>query len=343
MSQHRTQTGAMNALRNILGVRKGTRVIVITDNETLNIAKIFITGAESLGANTILYSLPLGRPLKEVPAGLLELIEQQQKDKKDTTDLVFLNTFLGIGDETPMRLSLLKRETDTGARVGHAPGIDERMMNEGPMNVDYKALAVSARALIERFKNATRVRITSSLGTDIVLNIENRAFMTDVEVMKGSMGNLPAGEIWCAPVEDSADGVIMADGSVGDLGQIEKPIKLTVAAGKLTELSGGTKTFMKKLMPLLDVDEGARIIGELGIGLNPGARITGNLLEDEKAGETAHIAFGFNLDMPGGKNGSKTHRDFLFLQPTIEVTFKNGKEAILMKDGRFTFEPAECR
>ena len=336
MSQQKTKTGAMNALSNILAVRKGTKVIVIADKETLNVANAFINGAESLGANTILYLLPPGRPLKEVPVGLLELIEQQQKDN---SDLVFLNTFSGIGEETPLRLLLLKRESDSGARVGHAPGIDDRMMTEGPMNVDYKALAIEARLSMKRFENAKQVRITSPSGTDIVLNIENRAFETDVEVPKGSMGNLPAGEIWCAPVEDSADGLIFADGSVGDLGRVEKPIKLTVSGGKLTELSGGTREFMKKLMPLLDVDEEARIVGELGIGLNPSARITGNLLEDEKAGGTAHIAFGFNLDMPGGKNKSKTHRDFLFLLPTMEVTITNGKKSTVMKDGKFTLGP----
>jgi leucyl aminopeptidase (aminopeptidase T) len=70
----------------------------------------------------------------------------------------------------------------------------------------------------------------------------------------------------------------------------------------------------------------ARVIGELGIGVNPKARITGNLLEDEKAGKTAHIAFGNNENMPGGKNNSKTHRDFLFHSPTLTVTYSDGSE-----------------
>ena len=77
----------------------------------------------------------------------------------------------------------------------------------------------------------------------------------------------------------------------------------------------------------------AGIIGELGIGLNPGARLTGNLLEDEKAGKTAHIAFGNNTEMPNGKNKSKTHRDFLFYNPTFEVEYTDGTKKILIKDG----------
>lgn len=60
------------------------------------------------------------------------------------------------------------------------------------------------------------------------------------------------------------------------------------------------------------MDEEARIIGELGIGLNPGAKLSGILLEDEKALKTVHIAFGNNENMDGVQNKSITHRDFLF-------------------------------
>ena len=268
MEQKRMNTGIMNALSAVLAVRNGTKVIIITDNEKLNIAKAIFNSAESLGADTKIYSLPLSRPLKEVPLELLQVIEQHRRNVKDS---VFINAFSGLGEETPMRVSLIQKEMEIGARVGHAPGINERMIVQGPMNVDYKALVVIARTLIRRFEGAKSVWITSPSGTHIVLNIENRAFETDVEVMNGSVGNLPAGEVWCAPIEDGADGIIVSDGSVGDLGPVKKPIKLTVNRGKLIKLSGGTQTFMNKLKLLLDVAQEARIIGELGIGLNPGA------------------------------------------------------------------------
>ena len=77
----------------------------------------------------------------------------------------------------------------------------------------------------------------------------------------------------------------------------------------------------------------ASVVGELGIGLNPRARLTGNLLEDEKAGKTAHIAFGHNTDMPNGVNDSKTHRDFLFYNPTFEVEYLDGSKKTIIKDG----------
>ena len=71
-------------------------------------------------------------------------------------------------------------------------------------------------------------------------------------------------------------------------------------------------------------DANAAIIGELGIGLNPGARLVGNMLEDEKALRTAHIAFGSNEGMPGGLNRSAMHIDYLFHRPTITATRTDG-------------------
>ncbi|MBM4388261.1 MAG: aminopeptidase, partial [Deltaproteobacteria bacterium] len=88
-----------------------------------------------------------------------------------------------------------------------------------------------------------------------------------------------------------------------------------------------------KVKEYLNIDSEASVIGELGIGLNPGARLVGNLLEDEKAFKTAHIAFGNNEDMPGGRNRSKTHRDFLFREPTFVVKYKDGSEKVLIENG----------
>jgi leucyl aminopeptidase (aminopeptidase T) len=84
---------------------------------------------------------------------------------------------------------------------------------------------------------------------------------------------------------------------------------------------------------LLGVDDEASLAGEFGIGLNEKARITGLLLEDEKAYGTVHIAFGGNQDMPGGRNKSCTHRDFLIKSPSIIVP-ETGE--YVMRDGVLT-------
>jgi leucyl aminopeptidase (aminopeptidase T) len=155
-----------------------------------------------------------------------------------------------------------------------------------------------------------------------------------VKIKEGDFGNLPAGEVWCAPVEDGANGTLVIDGSIGDIGNVPSPLTLRLKAGKLISVECADKAFAKQVEELSHVDDMACIIGELGIGLNPGARIVGIMLEDEKASETSHIAFGNNIDMDGGKNDSMTHRDYLFYKPTIVATYSDGSTKTMLKDGK---------
>ncbi|MFA5771951.1 MAG: aminopeptidase [Thermoplasmata archaeon] len=318
--------GATNALSVVLGLKRGEKVLIVTDENKPEISKAFNRGARKLGAIVTTYVLPeKERPLDEIPIDLLPLIPAGNN--------VIVNAFEGFSEETPFRIQLLKKEIATNARIGHAPGITNEMMTEGPMTADYKEIEKNARKLISAFKDAKKVNITAPGGTDIDLDIEGRGFDTDVVIKPGTFGNLPAGEIWCAPIEDKAKGVIVTDGSIGDVGRVTKPLTIYVENGEIDELESEDEALVDKIEKLTSVDKMASVIGELGIGLNPMARLSGNLLEDEKAGGTAHIAFGNNEEMDGGKNKSKTHRDFLFYKPTFNVTYKNGTEKIIIENG----------
>jgi len=218
-------------------------------------------------------------------------------------------------------------------RLGHGPGITEAMMTEGPMTVDFQKMAALAGRLIESFENAKSVHITAPGGTDLTVGIEDRAFSTDTRITNEQAGNLPCGEIWCAPVESGADGLLVIDGCIGDVDITEEPLRIEIAGGRIKSLDSENSGLVDEVGRLTSVDAEARVIGELGIGLNPGAKITGNMLEDEKAFRTAHIAFGCNDDMPGGRNHSQTHRDFLFHRPTFDVEFRDGTRRVLIRDG----------
>jgi leucyl aminopeptidase (aminopeptidase T) len=198
------------------------------------------------------------------------------------------------------------------------------------MNIDYSELVIAANKLINSFKNAKQVHITAPGGTDIILCIEDRGFSTDTQLTDESqIANLPCGEIWCGPVETMGNGLIVCDGSIGDIGNVSKPLKIFLEKGKIIKIESKDQQLVEVIEKLINIDEEAKTLGELGIGLNPGAKLTGNLLEDEKALRTALIAFGNNENMEGGQNRSKTHRDFLFNKPTMKVTFKDGSSKIL--------------
>ena len=201
------------------------------------------------------------------------------------------------------------------------------------MCVDCGGIEDKATDLLGRRRSASYARVTAPGGTDLTLYIEGRAFDTDVAIGPGGLGNLPCGEIWCAPVETLGEGVLVCDGSIGDLGQVPSPVTIIMDQGRVQNVICADQAFADRVGELLDIDDEAKVVGEFGIGINPGARLTGNLLEDEKAFRTAHVAFGNNEEMPGGCNRSKTHRDFLFKEPTITVHYIDGTAMLIVEDG----------
>jgi len=325
------KTSAQNAMIHVMNLKKEDSVLIITDDYTKDVGDAFHEAAIDYGCTAQSYFLPeKDRPLLEIPAEMRELVKGKT---------IVINAFKGFADETPFRGKWIKEVVATKSiRVGHGPSITKSMMIEGPMNIDYKKMVHTADKMIKNFENAKIVHVTAPGGTDVVLDIEDRAFSTDVQINKEPFfANLPCGEIWCGPIESKGEGVIVCDGSIGDIGKVKKPLKITLKKGMIIKIESEDQKLVKEVERLSSLDEDARIIGELGIGLNPGAKLSGILLEDEKALKTAHIAFGNNENMDRGKNKSITHRDFLFYNPTIKITYKDGSTKILIKKGEFCF------
>lgn len=317
---------AGRALRAVFGVQPGERLLVITDQGKRPIGEAFLAAGTDLGLTGESFVLPeADRPLREIPDSLRAALADR--------DLV-VNAFQGIAAETPFRIQLINLIMTIASRLAHCPGIDEAMMTTGPMNVDYHRMQRQAEELMAALAGARSVRLRAPGGTDLELFIEERGFKTDVVVPPGAWGNLPAGEIWCGPEETRGSGILVCDGSVGDLGPVPAPLTLEIEAGRITRIACPDTGFAARVKELTDIDPEACVVGELGIGLNPGARVTGNMLEDEKAFETIHVAFGHNEDMPGGRNRSRTHRDFLVRRPTLVVTYAAGRTRGLIEEGK---------
>jgi leucyl aminopeptidase (aminopeptidase T) len=171
--------------------------------------------------------------------------------------------------------------------------------------------------LAERLGSAGTCHITSPAGTDLRLSMSGRRAGSEHADLRvpGAFGNLPAGEAYIAPLEHSGDGIVVFDGTVAGLGQPGAPIAVEVEAGRARRASGAGH----ELLRLLDAGGlGGRLIGELGIGVNPQARATAPILEAEKAIGTAHLAFGDSLSL-GGSNRADVHIDGVICEPTIEL------------------------
>ncbi|MBU1074000.1 aminopeptidase, partial [bacterium] len=282
--------------------------------------------ARANGCTADLFRLPEdNRPLTTLPEGMLDLLEGRD---------VIINAIAGRSDEIPFRLQWIHAIEARKLRMGHSPGIVDRMMEGGALDVDYTAMRYGAERLIDLFRDAESVHVASGAGTDLTLGLTGRPFVSDVRITLTEKGvNLPCGEVYCCPREDRADGALVVDGCFGSDGNVPAPATITCRGGRGVDVASDDPTLAARIIELMDTDDGARTIAELGIGLNPGAGLHGNMLEDEKALRTAHIAFGSNLGLPGGRNRSSTHIDYLFHRPTLTVTRSDGSTACVIRDG----------
>ncbi len=318
---------AREAMVHVLDLVSGDRVLVVTDEVTSTCGQAFAAGAQNLGCRVDIYQLPEeNRPLHQMPAEMPALLEEAT---------IVINAISGDSREVPFRLEWIHAIEECGhVRMGHSPGIEEDMMISGPMNVDYSKMLETAGNLMAGFAEADQVHITTLAGTDLRLEVTRRPFVHDLKSTVDVGANLPCGEIYCAPVETGADGILVVDGCFGSEGMVPSPVAITVHAGKVVDVAGDDPRTIGIINGLMDTDAGSRTIAELGIGLNPGARLTARMLEAEKANETAHIAFGSNEGFPGGVNHSIMHMDYLFLRPTLEVLLAGGGTRLVMENGR---------
>ncbi len=168
---------------------------------------------------------------------------------------------------------------------------------------------------------------------DLVLDVTDRPFISDLKASTECCVNLPCGEIYCAPNEGKGNGVLVVDGPVGDDGLPPMPLRLEIKDGRCVNVQCEDLLWQERIQRYMDQDEGSCMICEVGMGLNPGARLVGRMLEDEKALRTAHVAFGDNQGFPGGVNRSGLHVDFLVHLPTVLAERANGSVVTVLKDG----------
>ena len=175
----------------------------------------------------------------------------------------------------------------------------------GACLLDWDAERERMSRYAERFDEAEEARIVTD-GTDLRLSLAGRRG----EVDAGS-ANMPGGEFFFSPLEDSAEGTIaFTEFPAVYLGREVNGIRLRFEGGTVVEATADANEDF--LVEMLDLDDGSRRVGELGIGCNPGiTRHMKNTLFDEKIDGTVHIALGNGLPEVGGTNVSQLHWDIV--------------------------------
>ena len=194
------------------------------------------------------------------------------------------------------------------------------------IDVPYKPMRAQHDLLKSHFDRAKEIRVTTPAGTDLYYNVDGiDGISADGNyAMPGSGGNLPAGEVYCAPNGSKVEGKVVIDGSARTHERtilIKEPITLTIGKGNIAGIEGGKEA--KELEKTIEwaasqaKNPGSiRRICEFGIGLNPRAKIMGAMIVDDKTLGTAHIGIGSNYWF-GGNIYAIIHLDQVFKNPTI--------------------------
>jgi len=224
-----------------------------------------------------------------------------------------------------------------GARFASLPHFDPEMFFSS-MRVDWPALSQRTKLLAERINRATEVLVETESGTRMRFAKQGRTAAGDDGLLTepGSFGNLPAGEVYLAPLEGRSEGVMVLE--YAPMRRLASPLELVVKNGMVAEIRGD-EPYRRELEEKFGRSHLNRNIAELGIGTNDRATRPDNILEAEKILGTIHIALGDNSGF-GGTVSTPFHEDYVFYGPTLTAVAEDGTREILIDKGKFMLTTA---
>lgn len=300
-------------LTNCMALKAGESFLVVADDVKRELGEALWEAGRQLGAESVFLVMQEREKSGQEPPALVA-------DAMKRADVVVCVT-----EHSLTHTKARKEAAANGTRLATMPGITEDMFLEGAIAADYSQVKVLTEKVTDLLSAASTVRIEKD-GKSLQFSIANRPGVpsTGMYVNPGESGNLPSGEAYIAPVEGSAEGQILVDGSISGIGKVDSPLLLTVQNGRITKAEGTTG---ERLLQILGEQDG-RMLGEFGIGTNDKARITGVVLEDEKVYGTIHVAFGSNNTF-GGTIVAGVHIDLVVKEPDVYLD-----DRLIMKKGQ---------
>ncbi|MBI5657029.1 MAG: aminopeptidase [Geobacter sp.] len=220
-----------------------------------------------------------------------------------------------------------------GGRFASLPHFDPEMFFTS-MQVDWQALAARTARLADALQGAVALRLVTRNGTRMMFGCAGRRAAGDDGLLTGpgSFGNLPAGEVYLAPLEGTSEGELVLE--YAPTRKLDSPVRLVVREGLVAEIHG-SDPYADRLRQAIAGNQLVRNVAELGIGTNDRASRPDNILEAEKILGTVHVALGDNSGF-GGAVQVPFHEDYVFYHPTLTAVLAGGKELIVLENGQLT-------
>jgi len=294
-------------------VRRGEEVIILADDlQTPKLTAALSTAASKVHAHSVSIIYPAIAPYREPPLTVLHAM-------KSSDVIIACST-------TPVASGIIDEALKAGTRILSMFRITiDALCRTVP--VDYRALTIEMKKIKKMLDASNFVEISSPKGTHLHVQMANRPTRLALGSVRkrGEIDFIPAGAIGVAPLEGTAEGKVVVDGTLLGFGRCLEPITFEIEKGRVKKVKGGDD--WKGLKELLRRDENASMLCEIGLGVNPKAKLVGGP-EDERVRGSVHVGLGENRYF-GGTLTSTSHLDGTMLRATLKV---DGKE--LVKDGR---------
>ncbi len=325
-----------NVLKTCLKVKKQEKILIITDygmtNHNLSylLARGYQKTLEKKGYQVEFLLQDVKKGFMHVDSHIRNALELLPPNN---VIIISVSNKLGRFGE---RRSFRQFSREKGHRFLSASGLKDARNSQfllfmEAMGVNYSRMQKKGRAIKKLWDKGKTLQIRSELGTDLTIDIEGMEAISNSGeyALLGKGGNLPAGEVYIAPRGmKGVMGKVVLDGSIRhEAGSklLSSPLTMYIEQGSVVRMEGEDAALMEKTFSTFEArakyPERVRLIGEVGIGINPGAVLIGLALMDEKVQGTAHVGVGSNAWF-GGAIKTIFHGDQTFKNPTFYVDGK---------------------
>jgi leucyl aminopeptidase (aminopeptidase T) len=336
--------GARQIVQQCLDLKPGQQFVIFVDETTVEPGVTIAEAAESLGVSQTVVLVPVAVQ-RRIPLESELSFPAQRAAREARAILTCVNA---LPECLPFRQRILETQWTAHTKIGHMPGATLDVLKLA--DIDLEQLVVDCRCMeIAMAKGQTLELISyAANGTPHHLTVdvggwERLPVASDGIISDGAWGNIPSGETYIAPMEGSAEGSVVINGSIPGLiiGQGQEMV-LHFEWGRLTRIEpadGHTARWLHETQiarAKATGDLNWSNLAEIGVGLNGAVeRLTGNMLFDEKAAGTAHVALGSSTFM-GGLVHASIHCDMVTQRPTILI---DGK--LVVDRGRLAYVESE--
>ncbi len=290
-------------------VKKGERVLVITDDGSHEIGELMYACASAY-TDTTLVRMPNRATHGDAPTAAIAAAMA-------AADVIFSATTFSLYN-TDARIHAA--ETN-GTRFVNMADYSVQMLEAGCLFTDWDEI----RRIVDHTKElivGNELILTNPAGTNLRTSIAGRHADTGygVSANPGEASSPPDAEAAVGPADDSAEGVLVIDGSIPlpGIGILTQPVTLYVEKGYIVRIEGGEQAKLLEQALAGFNDPRVYLVAEVGFGLNPASHLSGRMLEDEGVMGTMHIGIGNNLSY-GGTNNTPVHIDLILRNPTCTV------------------------